>query len=107
MAESNHLIEGPLVITGLVCGLTGCSLGAQLVIAGLVCGLTGCAPGFGSMPSVVIPTLFLGIVGVLFGFIGRRRSLLESTHSPLALPALIVGCVAVGLATIGFVIVTS
>ena len=106
MAESKHLIGAQLVIVGLVCGLTGCSLGAQLVVAGLVCGLTGCASGLGSMPSLVTPTLFLGIVGVLFGFMGRRGSL-EDTQSPLALSTLIVGCVAVGLATIGLVIVIS
>src|SRR4051812_2367410 len=107
MAESKHLIGAQLVIVGLVSGLTGCSLGAQLVVAGLVCGLTGCASGLGSMPGLVSPTLFLGVVGVVFGFVGRRRSLLEGTQSPLALSALIVGCVAVGLATIGFVVVTS
>ena len=108
MTESNHFrIEAPLVIAGFVCGLTGCSLGAPLAMAGFVCGLSSCAFGLGLMPTLAIPALVLGIVGAAFGFMGRRRSILEGTESPLALPALILGCVAVCLATIGLVIVAS
>jgi len=109
MAEYKHFeFEGLLAIAGVVCSLIGCGLGAPSAMARFVCDLTGCALDFGLVPTLAIPAFVLGAVGATFGFIGRKRSILEGTRSPLALLALsafILGCVAMGLA--GFVIVTS
>jgi hypothetical protein len=106
MAESKQFgIEGPLAIAGFVCGLTGCGLGVPLAITAFVCALTSCA--FGLMPTLASPALVLGVVGAAFGFISRKGSPSGGTQGRLALSAVILGCVATGLATIGFVIVNS
>jgi hypothetical protein len=107
MAEYKHFeSEGLLVIAGVVCGLIGCILGAPSAMARFVCDFTGCALDLGLVPTLAIPAFVFGAVGATFGFIVRKPSALEDTQSPLAhwaLWAVILGCVAMALATIGLV----
>ena len=107
MAQYKHFeFEGLLAIAGVVCGLIGCGLGAPSAMARFVCDLTGCALDLGLAPTLAIPAFVLGTVGATLGFVGRKRPTLEDAQSPFAhwaLWAVILGSVAVGLATIGLV----
>ena len=78
--------------------------GAPLAITGFVCGLTGCALGL--TPFLAIQAMVLGAAGVAFGFMSRKQAPLGGSQSRLALCAIILGCVAVGLAMIDFLVVT-
>jgi hypothetical protein len=107
MAEYRHFeFERLLAIAGVVCGLIGFGLGAPSAMARFVCDLTGCAFDLSLVPTLAIPAFVLGAIGATLGFVGRKRPPLEDTQSPFAhwaLWAVILGCVAMGLATIGLV----
>ena len=87
MRESKESVtQGPLAITAFVCGLTGCALGVT--------------------PFLAIQATVLGAAGVLLGFISRKQPPpLRGIQSRLALSAIILGCLAVGLALLEFVMV--
>ncbi|MEA2502869.1 MAG: hypothetical protein QOD01_2980 [Actinomycetota bacterium] len=107
MAEYKHFeFERLLAVAGVVCSLIGFGLGAPSAMARFVCDVTGCALDQSLAPTLAIPAFVFGAVGATLGFIGRRRPPLEDTQSPFvhwALWAVILGSVAVGLATIGLV----
>src|SRR2546423_1689798 len=79
--------------------------GTPLAITGFICGLTGCA--LGMVPLLATQAMVLGAAGLAFGLTSKKRAPGRDIQSRLALSAIILGCLAVGLATIEFVIADS
>jgi multisubunit Na+/H+ antiporter MnhB subunit len=83
MKESNEYVTGlPLAITGVVCGLTACTLALT--------------------PLLALQAMLLGAAGVMFGLISRKHVPVRSIQRRLAKSAIILGCLAVGFAMTAF-----
>jgi len=75
-----------------------------LGVAALVCGLIGALAGL--IPILFFIALPLGILGLVFGWVGMRRaSRGEATNRGMAISGLILGVIGTGLAIWGITIV--
>lgn len=78
-------------------------VGNGMAVAGFVCALVGAVLGL--VPLFFLVALPLGILGIVFGFLGRRKAKNGATHKGLATTAVVLGLVAVLLSVAGVMVV--
>jgi uncharacterized membrane protein len=83
------------------------SSGNGQAVTPLVLGITGVV--FGLIPILAVPALICGLLGGIFGFLGRSAVKQNPGRrgKGMATTGIVLGFVAVGLAIVGFVIVSN
>lgn len=75
--------------------------GNAFSIAALVCGILGVIGAF--IPFVTYVAWFIGILEIVFGALGMKRSKETNTGSGLAIAGLVLGIIGAVIGSIGFI----